>query len=147
MNELEKTLEHAESCLSELLIEQIENRERILRMEADIKLLRERQRKLESFHTGLIPSAKRDIEEAERKLQDSKLRKVVWIGPPRWSLQASEAEYVVVKVTKKRIYIRKAGSFHRDCYYEKETGTGKSKFDGQINLPATFPEGVENYKT
>ena len=52
-----------------------------------------------------------------------------------------EKEWIVDKITAKRIYIRVKGD-HRSVYYTRETGAGTSKYDGVIDLEATFPEGV-----
>ena len=112
---------------------------RLTEMEAETKQLKERLNDLEGFWSrpGLIKIAKDKLEQAKRLDEDSRRRKVVWVGNER------DADYIVDKITPKRIYVRKRGA-EASCFYNID-GSSLSSFGRTIDITATFPEGLDNY--
>jgi len=122
------------------------NKETAQSLSKRLAILEERQRDLSSSwsRTGKISQARCSLERARLVLRDFDARRVEWVEPSR-NLYCPDEVYVVVKVTAKRVYIRNVGS-SRPVYRDKVTGKGTSKYDGAIDIQATFPEGVDNFK-
>lgn len=90
-----------------------------------------------SYHRyGEIRLTKAKIADAERLEKDAEALKVVWVEQP----MRNKCDWVVRRVTKKRIYIAEIGC-RTETYYDKK-GV-RYDYSGRINLPATFGENWE----
>lgn len=144
--ELDRDVELAESRLQVLEMERVALQRELSVARQQIKDIECRLRELVgSFsRTGLIARAKQDKDTTERMAKDSRARKVIWLTPRSWTRDRKQ-EWVVEKVTPKRIYIREPGSY-RSSYYSRQTGAGRCEYDGVIYIEKTFPEGLDNFK-
>jgi len=89
---------------------------------------------------GLIDTLKQAVAKAELELEHTKARPVHWIERSWCS-----GDYLVQKVTGKRIYVCVFGSTRAEIFNLDGTTvsrTGRAKID----MTKTFPEGVENFK-
>lgn len=93
--------------------------------------------------TGEIPKAKAHVNRYQTQLSDYDALPVHWLVLPSFRSSA-EKQYVVSRVTKKRIYIREFGD-QSEVYFDRETGV-RDKWSGQIDIATTFPDGIENFK-
>jgi uncharacterized protein YoxC len=145
MNKLERAVELAKKKVQGLKDERDRLKEETTELSAQLKAKETRIRELVSIWSGgEISEAQREVKVAERNLADDAARKVVWVEEPSF-FRSNGSQYIVVKVTPKRIYIRQAGH-NTEVFRDRATGCGKHSFDGIIALAATFPEGVENFK-
>jgi len=90
---------------------------------------------------GAIRDAERRVQLAELRIKSENLRKVEWC---KSGFRQREFEYVVTRVTPKRIYIRRKNQ-ERETFYQRETGKTSWNEDGQIDIERTFPEGIDEF--
>jgi chromosome segregation ATPase len=114
---------------------------KLKRIQAQEEKIKKRLKELEGGFRdfGEIQRAEHDLKILVRRQTDSKLPKIIWEVAP-------DDEWVVDKVTQKRIFARRVGGSH----VEQFTHDGKSirsYFDIVINIEETFPEGVKCMKT
>lgn len=133
-----ESIETATKELIDLVQEARIIKSRLAEMEAETSQLRDRLNDLDGFWSGrgLITIAKSKLEQAKRLDDDSRRREVVWVGNER-------ADYVVDKITPKRIYVRKRGCEVRVFY--NIDGSASASFGRTIDIDKTFPEGLDNY--
>ena len=139
-------LEEAQHKLDMLVLEYNALKKEIPRARARVQELETRRRELQAdwnIYSGLIPRAREELKDLQLQENDKTARRVKWSIEPSWGFSKAEV-YVVDKVTAKRIYTRKAGRPLKK-YFNKESGKGTSKYDGIIDINATFPEGIDNY--
>lgn len=97
---------------------------------------------------GQIQQMRSNLVVAESIQHDASKRQVVFSAKPaRYGYGTVIPPFVVDKVTKALVYIRPEGDT-RPWRYKKADGTGitGSEYDGIIDIAATFPEGVDNFK-
>jgi hypothetical protein len=88
---------------------------------------------------GLILAAKHKLITAEQEAKDATKREVKWVkDKPGFEV----AEFIVDKVTAKRIYVRRRG--RKDSEFYNHDGE-KHQYGCKIDVAATFPEGLDNY--
>lgn len=85
--------------------------------------------------TGIINKLEYKIEQADRWEADLNKPTIVWKVKRSWGLGTEENEYVFVKKTAKRIYIRRRGE-EQEKFYNLD-GTSNSKYDGVIDVEAS----------
>ena len=139
------TIEQAEQRIRNLNTELHLNRAHISILDKEMRHLEERNKAISgtSWTHGELQKAKNELAKAKLEERDKTARPVVWKMVREYQC-TGHRDYVVEKITKKRVYIRKKGC-KSTSYYDRETGKGSSKYDGTIDLEATFPEGVENF--
>lgn len=147
MSELELRIEVGKAEVKDLFNELDVLKQDIVRAEDALKTMEAHKKELigEWRQTGTINAAKGRLAKAELELKDSTARIVVWKERRNWS-HDDNSDYVVVKVTSKRVYVRQKNVDGREVYYNRLTGQGTNKYEGQIDVAATFPEGVNNYE-
>jgi len=93
-------------------------------------------------HSGHLQEAEMALKRAEMAMKDDSALVVVWKVKRDWG-DPHNREWIVDKITKKRIYIRIKDSLDQLSYYNRETGAGTNKYEGVIDIEATFPEGID----
>ena len=89
---------------------------------------------------GTIMTLRRQILDALRYEAEMQLPRVIWDG------DSVESNFVVTKVTRKRIYIKEPGTTI-EYYYDKKTGIGPT-YSNKINVVATLESFTrKNQKT
>lgn len=141
-HELLRTLSQEKQVLADLLHEQTVLQRESATLAHRLQVIATRLQELGSAYKrcGEIEQARRKIASLTLRLADCEARRVVWQTSPYFY---RGEEFVVHKVTQKRIYIRPAGN-PREMYYNKDGTRGNT--DGVIDVAATFPEGLENFK-
>jgi hypothetical protein len=84
---------------------------------------------------GTINKLGDDLSLAMLREQDAEKPRVVFSKAPNWG-----SEYVVSRVTPKRIFLRSPGSKREEQYYKDGTAVSSS---GVIDIEATFPGGLK----
>lgn len=90
---------------------------------------------------GEIGQSKAKAKRIEGTIKDLQSRLVVWAVTRTWG--HTGRQYVVSRVTPKRIYIREVGA-EREIYYDHDGSRGT--YDGKIDIEQTFPEGLDEYR-
>lgn len=144
--ELQKKLAVEKEVLANLRqeLESLRSEEKQLKIRLEEVLVRERAICGGFRDYGEIGEATSNIESLRRQIVDVDKPAVVWKKREWWSHRGDPPEYVVSRVTAKRVYIRERGAQSED-YYDKMTG--ESSHRGTIDITATFPEGVDNWKS
>jgi len=129
--EIEEEIDTLVTCIAALVREQKQLKIR----EKEIQGLLDKHRGSQwgSYGTyGTLQDLKRKLADAKRTEADADAIPVVWEKEPSFG----KDEYVVRKITKKRIYIAKHGS-PSQSYYNKD-GTSNYSTNGTIDLEGTF---------
>lgn len=142
MNEVEQAQAELDSLKSEWTYLQQERKH----LEDTLKEIEARSKELHNIWLadGLIYQAERRLAKAQLKAEDENARLVVWkAGQPHWT---RDRQYVVSKVTPKRIYIRAKGNDRAEFYGRDGIKPNRPVTSyGQIDIEATFPEGIEEF--
>lgn len=112
------------------------------KLEARLKEIDQRIIQLHGTHYsrgGLMDTLKADLDKAELEIKHSTSRPVVW-AERNWC----NGDYVVEKVTAKRIYVCRFGSTRPDLFNLDGTTVSKGSRD-RIDIAKTFPEGLANW--
>lgn len=98
---------------------------------------------------GQIQQMRSNLVVAESIQHDASKRQVVFTRPPTvygGAFGGGPDVYVVDKVTAVLVFIRKIGSTRQERYTKDGTGVASGEYTGAIDIAATFPEGVDNFK-
>jgi len=104
-------------------------------LEEQLKEIRLKKREMfGAYHDdGILKILRQKVKAAERFEFDAPIPPIVWKVRPYWGKE--EDEYVFVKKTAKRIYVRKRGE-ESEKYFQLD-GTSPSKYDGVIDVKAS----------
>lgn len=115
----------------------------IHRCEQELKIAAELRAKLSrSAHggpVGLIHTLRSNLAAAKLRESDATLPRVVFV---KRGYGFSDGEYVVSRVTPKRIFIRQVGHSDVDQFH-RDGAAVRSWIGTAIDIPATFPNGVK----
>ena len=120
----ERTVEEIESELKKKQERFLEIGPLIDKHEKSILRLQDERRSLRGWNGGEIVSLERELKKARQRLEDMKLIPVI--------LSNGHGEYVVDKVTEKRIFVRVIGENKDDTYSRV---TAQFHLDGESCLP------------
>ena len=94
---------------------------------------------------GQIQQMRSNLVVAESIQHDASKRQVVFTRLPH-SYAGQHDVWVVDKVTAALVFVRVVGSTRQDRYRKDGTGVASGGYMGIIDIAATFPEGVDNFK-
>jgi hypothetical protein len=140
----DEQIEQAEADLGKLLEEEKALKSTLNVCRETVVKCESRLRELRSafFRDGEIERQKGTIESLKRKKAHMAARKVVW----KLNNYIRDDTCVVTRVTAQRVYFSRFGS-SSERFVDKVTGKdGRGNYCNVMDIEATFPEGVENYR-
>ena len=138
----------AKQRVNNLLEERNRLKDELASAEATAKRVRERLGKIEGSpwdrYGGELARAKSKLADAKRDEADKTLPRVVWQEghSPRDEYQRHDGDWVLEKVTPKRICIRKAGLGQTELFNRDGTHISRGR-KLRIDIEKTFPEGLQ----
>jgi len=134
-------IDDAKRRVKNLLKERERLKDELASAEATAKRVRERLREIDGGPFGGygdLGHAKIALADAERVERDKTLPRVVWAE----GFEPQDGDWVLEKVTPKRIYVRKAGKTATELF--SRDGSHISSWQRwKIDVEKTFPEGLQ----
>jgi hypothetical protein len=135
-------IDEAKQKVNDLLQESNRLKDELASAEATAKRARERLGKIEGSpwdrYSGELARAKSELAAAERDEADKTLPRVVWAE----GFEPQDGDWVLEKVTPKRICVRKAGSNETELFNHDGMHISRGR-KLRIDIEKTFPEGLK----